>query len=116
MPALTPEIVPGLVSGGASSRAESDIPPKFQIGDRVRTKNINPTTHTRLPRYVRGKQGVVHLWHGTFHFNDALAHGKEEIQHSYSVKFKFRELWGDESADNMYLYIDMFEGYMDIEA
>ena len=24
----------------------------FRIGDRVRAKNIHPTTHTRLPRYV----------------------------------------------------------------
>uniref|UniRef100_UPI00114701E1 SH3-like domain-containing protein n=1 Tax=Acinetobacter baumannii TaxID=470 RepID=UPI00114701E1 len=27
-------------------------PAKFNIGDRVRAKNIHPATHTRLPRYV----------------------------------------------------------------
>ena len=29
-------------------------PAQFKVGDRVRTKNIHPTTHTRLPRYARG--------------------------------------------------------------
>jgi nitrile hydratase subunit beta len=27
----------------------------FKPGDRVRTRNIHPQTHTRLPRYARGK-------------------------------------------------------------
>src|SRR4051812_38625311 len=39
-------------------------PARFKIGDRVRTKNIHPQTHTRLPRYVRDKVGVVELCHG----------------------------------------------------
>ena len=34
-------------------------PAKFKPGDRVRTKNMHPATHTRLPRYTRGHVGVV---------------------------------------------------------
>src|SRR5438445_470344 len=33
--------------------------PRFKAGDRVRTKNLNPTGHTRLPRYARDKVGVI---------------------------------------------------------
>src|ERR1700733_5545427 len=33
--------------------------PRFRQGDRVVARNINPTGHTRLPRYVRGKRGVI---------------------------------------------------------
>src|SRR5437764_9520931 len=29
-------------------------PARFNAGDSVRTMNINPPTHTRLPRYARG--------------------------------------------------------------
>ena len=28
---------------------------RFKPGDRVRTRNINPPSHTRLPRYARGQ-------------------------------------------------------------
>ncbi len=113
MPTLTKEIVPGLVSTGASCRIDEDVASKFNIGDAVEIKNINPVTHTRLPRYVRGKKGTVERDHGVFAFPDTSAHGKGETpQHVYSVKFSFQELWGEDAADNMYLYIDMFDDYM----
>ena len=34
-------------------------PPRFAIGARVRTLNLNPVGHTRLPRYARGKLGMA---------------------------------------------------------
>lgn len=113
MAALTPEIVPGLVAGGASARADTDLPAKLSVGDAVQMKNTHPHTHTRLARYVRGKTGVVHRHHGAFHFNDAVAHGKEEVQHCYSVKFTMQEIWGEGHRSDDYLYIDMFDDYMD---
>lgn len=113
MPTLTKEIVPGLVATGASCRIDEDVAPSFNVGDAVEIKNINPVTHTRLPRYVRGKKGVVERDHGVFAFPDTSAHGEGETpQHVYSVKFSFQELWGEDHADNMYLYIDMFDDYM----
>jgi len=45
----------------------SSAPPRFKEGDRVRTRNINPDTHTRLPRYARGKPGVVARVQGKHH-------------------------------------------------
>lgn len=55
---LTPDIVEAVILGGASSRAKEPVGGRFRVGDRVRTKNLNPTTHTRLPRYAR--QGRDH--------------------------------------------------------
>ena len=113
MPTLTKEIVPGLIATGASCRVDEDVAPMFKPGDAVRMKNINPVTHTRLPRYVRGKQGVVERDHGVFAFPDTGAHGGgHKPQHVYSVKFSFQELWGEDYPGNMYLYIDMFDDYM----
>ena len=40
-------------------------PARFKVGDRVRAKNIHPTTHTRLPRYARGHVGAVERVHAT---------------------------------------------------
>jgi len=39
-------------------------PARFKVGDRVRTKNIHPQTHTRLPRYARDKLGTVEAVRG----------------------------------------------------
>ena len=36
-----------------SKRMQLDVPPRFQVGDRVRVKNAHPRGHTRHPRYVR---------------------------------------------------------------
>src|SRR2546421_3226283 len=74
-------------------------PAKFKAGDRVRAKNINPVTHTRLPRYVRGHVGVVERDHGCHVFPDSASiEAGENPQWPYTVVFAGRELWG-EGAD-----------------
>lgn len=114
MPLLTREAVPGLLATGASARVAADVAPKFQVGQFVRIRNINPTGHTRLPRYVRGRRGVIERDHGVFVFPDTMAHGGGETpQHVYSVRFSFRELWGEGYAETSFLYIDMFDAYME---
>ena len=113
MPTLTPDIVPGLIATGASARLDEDVAPKFNVGDAVEMKNINPVKHTRLPRYVRGKTGIIDRDHGVFAFPDTGAHGEgHKPQHVYSVKFSFRELWGEDYPENNFIYIDMFDDYM----
>src|SRR5690348_2121752 len=44
-------------AGGAPSRTRARA--RFRQDDRVRARNLNPHGHTRLPRYVRGKRGVI---------------------------------------------------------
>ena len=69
--------------------------PRFKDGDRVRAKNIHPRTHTRLPRYVRGRIGTVAACLGAFAFADSLAQGKStDLQHVYSVRFEGSEAVG----------------------
>ncbi len=114
MVAFVPEIVEGLVATGATARVQdADVPAKFSVGDKVRMKNYHPHTHTRLARYVRDKTGVVNIHHGVFHFNDAAARGLVEHQNCYSVKFTMKELWGEGYSASDYVYIDMFDDYMD---
>lgn len=113
MPTLSREMVPGLVASGASCRVDAVVAPKFRPGDKVAIRNINPVTHTRLPRYIRGKTGVVERDHGVFSFPDTSAHGGgHKAQHVYSVKFSMRELWGEDHPETSFLYIDMFDDYM----
>lgn len=114
MAVLTSDMVPTVVATGASTRVEVAVAPRFQPGDRIVVRNINPTGHTRLPRYVRGKGGVVHHDHGVFVLPDTSAHGEgPKPQHVYSVRFEARDLWGSEVPSRDSLYIDLWDDYMD---
>jgi len=88
--------------------------PRFAVGETVVTRNIHPTGHTRLPRYARGKHGVIHRQHGTHVFPDSNAHrGGEQPQALYSVRFDARELWGPAAEPNQHVYIDLWEPYLE---
>ncbi len=93
---------------------DSDLPPRFKAGDAIIARNLNPLHHTRLPRYLRGRRGVVELDHGIFLLPDTNAHGgPDSPQHVYSVRFSARELWGEDAPAKDSLYIDLFDDYMD---
>ena len=97
-----------------SPHQEVGVVPRFKAGDAVRVRNISPTAHTRLPRYVRGKQGVIERYHGVHRFEDTVAGNSEpRPQAVYNVRFEARELWGDGAEVNQSLYIDMWESYID---
>ena len=116
MDMLTPEIVPGLLAKGASTRVESDIVGRFKKGDQIIVRNINPTGHTRLPQYLRGKRGIVERDHGVFIFPDTNAHGQGgKPQHCYSVRFSNAELWGREGSPKDSCMVDVFDDYMDLQ-
>jgi len=89
-------------------------PARFKIGDRVRAKNIHPTTHTRLPRYARGHVGVVECLHGAQVFPDSVTTGKgEDPQWLYTVCFDGRELWGADADPKLKVSIEAFEPYLE---
>ena len=107
------EIAPMLAAGFPSTRS---VPAAalFQVGQRVRTRNLNPAGHTRLPRYTRGKLGTVERDHGVFVFSDTDAHGLgEKPQHVYSVRFAARELWGGQANRHDSVFVDMWDDYLE---
>ncbi len=94
--------------------AKLDLPvaPLFSPGERVRVKNMHPTTHTRMPRYCRGKTGVIAADHGVFVFPDTHAMDLgQKPQHCYSVRFTAQELWGESRRDAV--YIDLWDDYLE---
>ena len=89
-------------------------PARFRTGQNVRARNINPIGHTRLPRYARGRLGIIERDFGIFSFPDALAHSlPDKPQHCYSVRFAARELWGDQAAPRDSVHIDLFDDYLE---
>ncbi|MEO1017575.1 MAG: nitrile hydratase subunit beta [Pseudomonadota bacterium] len=88
--------------------------PRFDIGARVRTKNVNPSHHTRLPRYARDKAGTVRLCHGAHVLPDKHAHGGgENPEHLYTVAFEARELWGADAPPRDEVMLDLWESYLE---
>jgi nitrile hydratase len=93
---------------------EPRAPARFKVGDRVRTRNINPATHTRLPRYARGRVGTIECVRGCHVFPDSVAIGQgENPQWLYTVRFEGRELWGEGSDPNLKVSIEAFDPYLD---
>jgi nitrile hydratase len=102
------------INRGNFMRSEAASEARFQIGQAVRARNINPLGHTRLPRYARGKTGTVHRDRGIFVFPDTNAHFLgEHPQHLYSVRFGARELWGDDASPKDSVYIDLWDSYLE---
>jgi nitrile hydratase len=106
--------VPVFWSKGSSKIRNVPATANFRVGQRVKARNINPPTHTRLPRYARGKSGVVDATRGIFVFPDSNAQGLgEKPQYLYSVRFAARELWGDQGGAKDTVYIDMWDDYLE---
>lgn len=113
-PALSAEKVPGFITRGSPASRSAGSPPRFRRGQRVQARNLNPTGHTRLPRYARGKIGAIDRVHGTFVFPDTNATFQgEHPQHLYSVRFEARELWGGGAVPYDAVYMDLWEDYLD---
>ena len=110
---LTVADMPGMLTRGSFGRA-AQAPARFRVGDRVRAKNIHPATHTRLPRYARGRVGVIEAIRGCHVFPDSTAVGAgENPQWLYTVRFEARELWGDGADPTLTVSIEAFEPYLD---
>lgn len=113
-PALTAAMVSGGVGRGLPSSHDPTVRPHFNVGQRVRARNINPTGHTRLPRYARGKLGDIARDHGVYTLPDTNAHFQgEKRQHVYSVRFSARELWGELASPRDSVYLDMWDDYLE---
>ena len=109
---LKPEVVPKLVRGGFARKPSA--PAKFKVGDRVRARNIHPATHTRLPRYVRDRVGVIDRVIDCHVFPDSVAHDRgENPQWLYAVAFDSRELWGPDADPTVRVSVDAFEPYLE---
>jgi nitrile hydratase len=113
-PAVTAEAAKAMAERRGSARRNVAVAARFIAGQRVRARNMHPLGHTRLPRYARGKVGVIARDRGVFVFPDSNAHLQgEKPQHLYSVTFTARELWGDAAAARDAVHVDMWDDYLE---
>ncbi len=100
-----------LLHRGNSARMDEFNPARFNVGEEVVARNLNPFGHIRLPRYVRGRKGVIAKDQGEFIFPDSNAEGIRKAERLYSVRFEAKELWNNGSGDTV--YVDLFESYLE---
>ena len=106
------------LSRPVAERPTADLCPqeqvRFAVGDRVVVRNIHPAGHTRVPRYVRGKCGIVVHVAPKFSFPDAAAHGlPHRTEHTYHVEFPASELWADAAGINETVIVDLWDSYLE---
>ena len=110
---LKAEEVAGAIAKGSPVAMTIDSSPRFKCGERVRAVNRHPAGHTREPRYVRGRVGVIHEHHGAHVFPDRSAGGSTEGRHLYSVRYTAKELWGERASGRNAVYVDLWEDYLE---
>lgn len=113
-PVVTEAVARALLFRTPRTEQDLALTPRFQVGERVRGRNIHPVTHTRMPRYTRGRAGVVVRDRGVFPLPDSeQGSGEPTPQHVYLLHFTAQELWGHAAAAHDALYIDMWEDYLE---
>jgi nitrile hydratase subunit beta len=112
--AMRPDAVWDFLHDRTQSGRDLDDAPRFAIGQHVRARNLQPTGHTRLPRYARGKTGHIVSHHGAHVLPDASAHGEgDKPQHLYTVRFAAPELWGERANSRDSVHLDLWESYLE---
>ena len=75
---------------------------RFKPGDAVRACVENPSGHTRLPAYLRGRWGEVERVY------PSLGGGP-----LYTVRFDAREVWGGDAPARVTILADLAEPYLE---
>ncbi|MYL05448.1 MAG: nitrile hydratase subunit beta, partial [Gemmatimonadales bacterium] len=112
-----PELLPPSTTGGlGSGLLDVEVAARFAPDDEVRARNLHPRGHTRLPRYTRGRRGIVIRDNGVYALQDTDENGQRRgdfPQHVYTVRFAARELWGDRASARDSVHVDLWEGYLE---
>ncbi len=107
------DVAPALAKGSPTQRP-SGTPPRFQVGQKVRTRAAAVDHHTRLPGYARGKLGTIERLHGSHVLADAHAQGLgEQPEPLYTVAFDGSELWGADATPGLRVSVDAWQSYLE---
>ncbi|MCW2551569.1 MAG: nitrile hydratase, beta subunit [Mycobacterium sp.] len=112
-PAIDDQVREYLLKGDSPRR--DDAHPKFAVGARVRIADVPAAAHTRLPGYLRGREGAVErVIEGGYGYFHHTGDGIGDPMPVYIVAFGPDELWGERAEDGpMTVYAELFEAYLE---
>ncbi len=111
---LKADMVAAVLAKGGPCDRPVDTAPSFVVGQKVRTLNINPVGHTRLPRYARAKIGVVEACRGLSFIQTTTPMGVAKIRNGfYTVVFDGEEIWAGGATPTLTVSIDAWESYLE---
>ena len=86
--------------------------PRFSVGESVRVRRIyEPDLHHRIPRYVRGVVGTIEAICGEAHL---AAHGSNEIEPFFTVRFSSLDVWGTRRDEAPFvIHVDLWQSYLE---
>jgi nitrile hydratase beta subunit len=89
--------------------------PKFAVGARVRVNNVPAAAHTRLPGYLRGREGTVErVFEGDYAYFTHTGDGIGDPMPVYVVAFDPTDLFGAcTEAGPLTIYAELFEAYLE---
>ena len=118
---LRKDTVDAALKAGSPTERPINQPAQFQVGQKVRARNMHPQGHTRLPRYVRGHVGTIMSVHGGHVFPDghtlhATPPFNVPVEWLYTVVFDGPTLWGEGSDPTVEVTVDAWESYLETAA
>jgi len=81
---------------------------KFALGDKIKIKTDNPGDSKRVPKYIKGKTGIVQKIRGRI--VNPRDH-RDERPTLYSVAFVSNDLFPEASKKDK-VFVDIFEDWM----
>jgi nitrile hydratase subunit beta len=108
-----PGVAPVEADDGDTPPGDDGAAPRYSPGDRVRVRNAHAAGHTRVPRYVRGRRGVIDRFLSAQVLPDDLVMGNGAHRWPvYAVRFEARELWGEQASPRDTVLMDLWENYL----
>jgi len=113
MSAIDDQVVEYLRKGDSPRRDVAH--PKFAVGDRVRITNVPAGAHTRLPGYLREREGTIErIFEGDYGYFVHTGDGIGDPMPIYIVAFTPDELFGERAEGGpLTIYAELFEAYLE---
>jgi nitrile hydratase subunit beta len=102
---------------GDSPKCDVDIQPKFKVGDPVVVRNPPPVEHCKLSGYLRTKKGLIEVvYDGAYNYYFPTRDGVGDPMPIYNVKFDSQDIWGNLTEPKTWIYVQIFEAYLEAPA
>jgi hypothetical protein len=92
-----------------------NVPARFNVGDRVRVKDLPNFFYTRTQMYVRGATGVIaaRTYEDLIPEDEAWNRDDAQREQFYIVRFRQKDLWEDYPFDNDTLQTEFSDRWLE---